>query len=47
MSGTTDSHYAEVEIRQSEDSTYQQLDVSALGSNSTNQQPIASELDTT
>ena len=46
MSGTTDSHYAEVEIRQSEDSNYQQLNVSALGSGSTNQQPITSELNT-
>ena len=46
MSGTTDSHYAEVEIQQTEDSAYQQLNVSGLGSDNTNHQQNISELDT-
>ena len=36
MSGTTDSHYAEVEVQQTEDSAYQQLNVSGPGSDNTN-----------
>ena len=45
MSDTTDSPYAEVEIRQIEDSTYQQLNVSGLGTGNTNQKQNISEFE--
>lgn len=38
MFGTTGFHHAETEIRQSEDSTYQQLNALGLGTAYTNQQ---------
>nr|XP_022311642.1 uncharacterized protein LOC111116883 isoform X2 [Crassostrea virginica] len=45
MSDTTGSPYAEVEIRQIEDSTYQQLNVSGLGTGNTNQKQNISEFE--
>nr|XP_022311640.1 multiple epidermal growth factor-like domains protein 11 [Crassostrea virginica] len=45
MSDTTGSPYAEVEIRQIEDSTYQQLNVSGIGTGNTNQKQNISEFE--
>ncbi|XP_078329588.1 uncharacterized protein LOC111116900 [Crassostrea virginica] len=45
MSGTTASPYAEVELRQTEDSAYQQLNVTGLGSDNSNRQQNISEIE--